>query len=343
MISFTNDYSEVGHPRVLADLKDYGTRQFAGYGEDEITEQAVALIRQRVGREDIDVHFIDGGTHANLTVIAAALRPHHAVVAAESAHIATHETGAIEATGHKVLTVPGEDGRISAAELREVYRLHHFDQMVKPRLLYISETTEFGTVYSKEQLKDLYEAAHDLDMLVYIDGARMGAALAHCGDALTLADVAAYSDAFTIGGTKNGALFGEAVILIHDDLKRDFRFLMRQRGALMAKGYLVSSQFVSLLRDKLFIKLAESANADAERLRRAFAACGCKFESSSPTNQLFPIVPRAWLAELQKDFEFKVWTDDGGDMVTLRFITSWATPEEHLQALENALAPHKLK
>lgn len=333
MIRFADDYSEGAHPRIFAALKDYNAVQFETYGEDGVCATAANIIRERIGRDDVDVHFIDGGTHANLTVIAAALRPHQAVVSAASGHISVHETGAIEATGHKVITVAGEDGRVTTESLLKVCKDHYFDQMVKPGLLYLSQATELGSIYTKAQLQALYETAHDHGMVVFIDGARLGVALA-CGEGdLTFEDLPQLCDAFTIGGTKNGAMFGEAVVLVDDGLKQDFRFHMRQRGALLAKGWILGMQFWSLLKDSLYLRLAEAAVNDAQHLRKALEDCGYEMYSHSPTNLIFPILPRGLVEQLRQQYEFHDWVDEGGDTLVVRFVTSWATQEEHLNAL----------
>lgn len=337
MIRFSDDYSEGAHPRILAALKDHNYRQFPTYGEDEVCAAAANIIREKIHCQTADVHFIEGGTHANLTVIAAALRPHQAVVAVDSGHINVHETGAIEATGHKVIAVPGYEGRLTVASVAEVWRRHNFDQMVKPALLYLSQATEWGTVYTKEELRELYDFAKSHGACVFIDGARLAVALAGSGDALTFADLPEVCDVFTIGGTKNGALFGEAIVIVNDGLKEDFRFHMRQRGALFAKGWLLGIQFWALLRDNLYLKLAEAAIEECSRLRRALDDLGCGFVARTATNLVFPILPRALVEQLAENFTFHIWEDTGGDQVAVRLVTSWATPPEQVDSLIAAL------
>ncbi|AAW77302.1 threonine aldolase family protein [Xanthomonas oryzae] len=278
------------HPRLLQALAQASAEQCAGYGTDRQTARAVALIRNAVAQPQADVHLLVGGTQTNLIVISAFLRPHQAVIAVEAGHIATHETGAIEATGHKVLTVLGLHDKLTPALLQPVLAVHSNEHMVQPRLVYISDSTESGTIYTRAELEALSRFCRERDLLLYLDGARLAAALTANGNDLDLPTIAALTDAFYIGGTKNGVLLGEALVVIHPVLQADLRYLIKQRGALLAKGMVLSAQFATLFEDGLFFELAAHANAMAQRLRAGLLAAGVEFTSNSPTNQQFVAV-----------------------------------------------------
>ena len=324
-ISFRNDYSEGAHPRLLEALAQASGEQNSGYGLDRHSRAAVASIRARLGRDDADVHFLSGGTQTNLTALAAFLRPHEAVIAAASGHIATHETGAIEATGHKVLALPSTDGKLTAAMIQSVLDEHDNEHMVSPRLVYVSNSTELGTIYSREELTALHFCCRTNGLYLYLDGARLGSALTASGNDLDLAGIASLTDAFYIGGTKNGALLGEALVILTPELKSDFRYFIKQRGAMLAKGMVLGAQFEALFRDELFFELAAHANGLAQRLRDAIVAAGFALVSDSPSNQLFPVLPRSLVTKLQERYEFELWR--AGDEATqvIRLVTSWAT------------------
>jgi len=331
-LSFRNDYSEGAHPRLLQALAQIGNEQNAGYGLDRHSELAAGLIRTQIACAGADVHFLVGGTQTNLVAMAAFLRPHEAVIAADSGHIATHETGAIEATGHKVLTVPTPDGKLTPALVQRVLEAHSTEHMVRPRLVYVSNTTEVGTVYSKAELTALRALCQRHGLYLYLDGARIAAALAVAGNDLSLADVAALTDAFYLGGTKNGALLGEALVIVHDALKPDVRFIIKQRGAMLAKGAVIGAQFQALFRDGLFFDLATHADAQARRLREALVAAGIAFAFDSPSNQLFPILPTSVVEQLEDKYEFHRWQPHGQGYQVIRLVTSWATSETAVQA-----------
>jgi threonine aldolase len=331
-VSFRNDYSEGAHPRLLHALVQIGNEQNTGYGLDRHSEAAAELIRAQLACADADVHFLVGGTQTNLVAMAAFLRPHEAVIAVDSAHIATHETGAIEATGHKVLTVPAADGKLTPALVQRVLGEHSTEHMVRPRLVYLSNTTEVGTVYSKAELSALRALCQQQGLYLYLDGARIGAALAVAGNDLTLADVAALTDAFYIGGTKNGALLGEALVIVNDALKPDVRFIIKQRGAMLAKGMVIGAQFEALFRDGLFFDLALHADVQARRLRDALIEADIVFAFDSPSNQLFPILPTSLVEQLEDSYEFHRWQPHGDGHHVIRLVTSWATSELAVQA-----------
>ncbi|WP_126944736.1 aminotransferase class I/II-fold pyridoxal phosphate-dependent enzyme [Xanthomonas sp. BRIP62418] len=324
-ISFRNDYSEGAHPRLLQALAQASAEQNAGYGTDRHTARAAALIRNAVAQAQADVHLLVGGTQTNLTAIAAFLRPHQAVIAVEAGHIATHETGAIEATGHKVLAVPALHDKLTPALIQPLLDVHGNEHMVQPRLVYISNSTESGTIYTRAELQALSRFCRAHDLLLYLDGARLGAALTADGNDLDLPTIATLTDAFYIGGTKNGALLGEALVIVTPALQADFRYLIKQRGALLAKGMLLGSQFATLFEDGLFLELAAHANAMAQRLRAGLLAAGVQFTSDSPTNQQFIVVSTAQAEQLARRYDFERWETRSDGRLVIRFVTSWAT------------------
>ena len=332
MYSFRNDYSEGAHPKVLEALTETNLTQTVGYGLDPFCEEAAITIRRLCNAPEADVHFLVGGTQVNLITIAAHLRPYEAAIAAHTGHINVHETGAIEAAGHKVCTAYSPDGKLTPELVESVLRAHSTEHMVSPRLVYISDTTEIGTVYTKAELTALRRCCDDYGLFLYLDGARLGSALTAEGNDLTLPDLAALTDAFTIGGTKNGALFGEALILAKPH--QHFRWYMKQRGGVLAKGRLLGIQFQALLSDGLYFDLARHANAMGIRLRDGMAALEIPFPVPSPSNQQFPVLPNGVIAALEaKGYQFE--TDHPVDEAhtCVRFVTSWATPESAVEEL----------
>ena len=327
MYSFRNDYSEGAHPAVLQALADTNLVQTCGYGLDERCSGAAARIRSLCQAPEADVHFLVGGTQTNLVVMDALLRPYEAVISAHTGHVNVHETGAIEATGHKVCTVPSPDGKLTPELIAAVTAAHSSEHMVRPRLVYISDTTEVGTVYTKAELTALRRCCLEQDLLLYLDGARLGSALTSPANDLTLPDLAALTDAFYIGGTKNGALFGEALVMRVPC--PHFRWHMKQRGAVLAKGRLLGVQFQALLENGLYFDLASHANAMALRLRDGIAAQGYPFALPSPSNQQFPILPNAAAERLQEmGYAFEVDHPVDESHTCIRLVTSWATPPE---------------
>ena len=334
MHSFKNDYTETAHPRILQALIDTNMEQDEGYGLDRHSKAAAESIRNRLGEDaqKADIHFLCGGTQANLTAISAFLRPHEAVIAAETAHIFVHEAGAIEATGHKILTVPTPDGKLRSEEIQKVLDFHPNDEhMVKPRLVKISNSTEIGTIYEKRELEDLCRFCREHKLLLYTDGARMGSALTAEGNDVTLADMCRMTDAFYIGGTKNGALLGEALVISNDALKEDFRYHIKQKGGLLAKGRVLGVQFEELFRDDLFFELAKHANAMAQLIVAKLKKSGYDFLTDSPSNQIFPILPDELIEKLQKNWAFYVWKKIDEKCSAIRLVTSWATKEETIR------------
>ena len=333
MISFKNDYSEGALPEIMQALAETNFDQTVGYGLDEHCEAARQKIKDAIGCETAEVHFLVGGTQANQTCISAFLRSYEAVIGVETAHINVHETGAIEATGHKVLTVKGNDGKVTAGEIRCIVEKHEDEHMVKPKMVYISDSTEIGTIYKKEELQEISACCRELGLYLYLDGARLGSALTAEGNDLTLKDIATLTDAFYIGGTKNGALFGEAVVLINPELKKEFRYSIKQHGGMLAKGRLLGIQFETLFTGDLFFKAAAHANACAMKLKQGLANCGVSFLTDSVTNQQFPIFKETEIAKLAENFLFERSDHIDEETCAIRFCTSWATKEEAVEQL----------
>lgn len=328
MFSFKNDYGEGAHPNILRAMLEYNEGQEEGYGLDRHSRNAITLLRQEVGDKEAEIHLLSGGTQTNLIAISSFLRPHEACICAASGHIATHETGAIEATGHKLLTIQAKEGKLTPETIRPVLVEHHFEHMVKPRLVYISNPTELGTVYSRDELVELSEFCRERDLLLYADGARLGAALAVEEANLTLEEMYNLTDAFFIGGTKLGALLGEALIVRNSGLKRELRYLIKQRGGLLAKGRVLGIQFETLFHDNLYFDLARHGNRMAGWLAGELGQHGCEFLIDSPTNQIFPIMDNRVIEQLTASFEFYVWEKIDTTRSAIRLVTSWATPEE---------------
>ena len=328
MICFNNDYSEGAHPAILRALEEENLRQNPGYGADVHCAAAAARIRELAQCPEADVHFLVGGTPCNLISLTAFLRPHQAAIAAETGHIAVHESGSIEAAGHKVCTIAADQGKLTGELVRKVAAEHTDEHMVQPKLVFISDSTELGTIYTKAELTELRAVCDELGLYLYLDGARLASALTSEENDLTLADIAALTDAFYIGGTKNGMLIGEALVITNKALGADFRYIMKQRGGMLAKGWLIGLQFEVLLKDGLYFKNARHANAMSARLREGLAAAGCRFVADSPTNQIFPILPRAAADALAQRYGFERWGAGDAGFQPVRLVCSWATKEE---------------
>lgn len=328
MYSFKNDYSEGAHPRILSALMESNLEQTEGYGEDPYTLKAVNLLKERIGRSDIDIHLFMGGTQTNLTAISAFLRPHEAAIAANTGHILVHETGAIEATGHKVISIEVKDGKLTPVHIKSALEGHTDEHMVKPRLVYISNPTEIGSIYSKSELEQLSNFCRENKLFLYVDGARLGSALCSEENDMDLSDLGTLVDAFYIGGTKNGALMGEALVICRDSLKEDFRFHIKQKGAMFAKGRILGIQFLELFKDDLYFNLARNANNMADILKKGISEVGYSFLTHSPSNQIFPILPNWLIEKLQKKYSFYLWEKVDEDNSAIRLVTSWATKEE---------------
>lgn len=341
MIYFQCDYEEGCHPEILKRLSSTNLEQTVGYGMDQYCESAREKIKAATGRADADVHFLVGGTQTNTAVIAAALRPWQGVICADTGHIACHETGAIEAVGHKVLTLPSTDGKINASQVDEAIKKHFADatheHIVQPGLVYISFPTESGTLYSKKELSKLWKVCREHSVYLYIDGARLGYGLESPACDLTLRELAGMCDVFYIGGTKCGTLFGEAVVINNDALKPDFRYNIKQRGGMFAKGRLLGVQFDTLFTDNLYSKICRSAVDKALAIRKAFIKKGIVMYGSSMTNQQFPQLTDEQIKVLEKDFAFEYWGQGENGKSIVRFCTSWATTDEQVKALTDAI------
>ena len=341
MIYFHNDYSEGCHPKVLERLIATNLEQTPGYGEDKYCAQAADCIRNLCQNNDLAVHFLVGGTQANLTVIAAALRPHQAALGPVSAHINVHETGAVEATGHKVLSVPSDDGKITAAQVRNVVLTHRasgsFEHEAQPKLVYISNPTELGTLYTLSELEALSATCKELGLYLFLDGARLGYGMAAVDNDVTMPDLARLCDVFYIGGTKVGALFGEAIVISNPAINEDFRYLIKQHGGMLAKGRLLGVQFLTLMEDGLYFNLGAHAVKLADRIRETFSKLHVSYLVPGTTNQIFPILPDELLDELKKNFMFTEMERVDENHRAVRFCTSWASTEENVEALCNEL------
>lgn len=331
MYSFNCDYSEGAHQRIMERLNETNMVQTPGYGLDCYTKQAVNVMKEKIKDTSVDIHFLVGGTQTNLTATVAFLRPHQAIIAADSGHVAVHETGAIEATGHKVYICNGENGKLQVKDVEQAMKLHDSEHMVKPKMVYVSNPTEFGTLYTKAELSALYEYCQQNNLIFYIDGARLACALAAEGNDVQLEDYPKLSDVFYIGGTKNGALFGEAIVIKKESLKEDFRYMIKQRGGLLAKGRLLGIQFEALFEDNLFTEIGAHANQMALLLKEGIANLGYSFYMDSITNQQFPIFSNEVIRQLEKEFLFGIWEEINETEKVIRLVTSWATKENEVQ------------
>lgn len=337
MIRFNCDYSEGAHPRILEKLAQTNLEQAPGYGQDTYCRQAADLIKSLCQTPQAEVHFLAGGTQTNLTVIAACLRPYQTVISADSGHINVHETGAIEATGHRILTVPEQNGKLTAEQIARCCKEHWLDDnpefAPQPKLVYISFPTEYGTLYSKEELSAIRRVCDENNLFLFADGARLGYGLEAPGNDVTLADLAACCDVFYIGGTKIGALLGEAVVIVTPKLQKDFRYFMKQKGAMLAKGRILGIQFLALFEDGLYFKLSKHADEMAQIIRQACAECGFEFLYDSPTNQQFPIMPDDLIKQLEELYAFSHTKRLDHRRSAIRICTSWATRREDVEQL----------
>lgn len=337
MYLFHNDYNEICHPAVLEKMQKNIGCQMQGYGEDEACKNAANLIRKVCEDESLAVHFLVGGTQANLIVISAALRPYQAALGAHSAHINVHETGAVEATGHKVLALPSTDGKITARQIQQTMDAHRADEArehtAQPKLVYISNPTELGTIYSLKELEEIAVVCKQYNLYLFMDGARLGYGLAAAGNDVTFKDLARLTDVFYIGGTKVGAAFGEAVVISNPALAEDFRYIIKQRGAMLAKGWLLGLQFEALFEDGLYMKISKHADVMADRIRSTLQRLKCPMLIDGITNQIFPILPDTMLEQLKQNFTFTEQERVDAEHRAVRFCTSWATNDDAVDAL----------
>lgn len=337
MILFQCDYNEGCHEKVLAKLIETNMEQHPGYSEDAHCARAAQLIREACKDDSLAVHFLVGGTQTNVTVIDAGLRSHQGVISAQSGHINVHETGAVESLGHKVLSVPQKDGKLNAAQVAEHCALHYadasFEHMVQPKMVYISNPTEYGTLYTRKEIEDLRTVCDQYGLYLFADGARLGYGLAASDNELDLPFLAQNCDAFYIGGTKVGALFGEAVVLSNEELKKDFRYFIKQKGGMLAKGRLLGVQFEALFEDGLYFEVSRHAIRMADKLREAFEEAGYPYLVENKTNQIFPVMPDAVLEQLGKKYGYCYMERVDETHSAVRFCTSWATKEENVDQL----------
>lgn len=340
MINFTCDYTRAGCQEVMNAIAK-ASGQYLGYSDDEITARAKELVKRKCNCTDSDVHFLVGGTQTNCTFISSVLRPHEGVIASATGHINVHETGAIESTGHKVLVIESEDGKIKASTLDKYisdnFNDPNFEHIVKAGMVYISNSTEIGTIYHKHELEELHEVCQRHCIPLYMDGARLGYAMATAENDLTLHDLTLLTDAFYIGGTKQGALFGEALVINNNALKKDFRYIMKQRGALMAKGFLLGAQFEALMQGDTYERYSRHAIEQAQRIRKALKAKNIPLLIDSPTNQILPIFTNAQLDKLSDRFIFDHWCHPDENTTQVRIATDWSTCEEDVTELINEL------
>lgn len=341
MLAFECDYLEGAHETVMKRLLETNMEKLPGYGSDPYCADAAEKILKACGCPEGEVFFLVGGTQTNATVIDSLLQSYEGVVAAATGHVSVHEAGAIEAGGHKVLTIPEHQGKIDAFELKEYLKTFwgdgNHDHMVFPGMVYISHPTEYGTLYTKEQLKDIKEVCRQYEIPLYLDGARLGYGLAAGDTDVTLPVVAEYCDAFYIGGTKVGALCGEAVVFPHNNTPKRFLTMVKQHGALLAKGRLLGIQFDTLFTDDLYLKISEHAIRMAELLKEGLKKKGYVFHLDSPTNQQFVILENGKMEELKKKVSFSFWEKYDDTHTVVRFATSWATKEEDVRSLISLL------
>jgi len=337
MIRFDSDYTEGCIPEILDAIARENHTQLQGYSEDPVSDRAKAKVKTLCNAPEADVHFLVGGTQTNTTVIAAALRPYQGVISAATGHIACHETGAIEATGHKVIDLPTESGRLTADQVRRHCAAHwanaSFEHIPQPAMVYISHPAENGSLYTLEELIELRKACDEWNLMLFVDGARMGYALASPANDITLPDLARLTDVFYIGGTKCGALFGEAVVITNNALKKDFRYMIKRHGGMLAKGWLLSLQFDVLMEENRYLTISKKAVEQAMRIKQAFEAKGYSFFMESWTNQQFPILDNETMHRFDGKFAYTLWEPLDADHSAVRFCTSWATRTEDVDAL----------
>lgn len=341
MIRFACDYAEGCHPRILKALTQTNLEQTDGYGKDPYCDLARDMLRKATNAPDADVHFMMGGTQANATVIASLLRPHQGVLCAETGHINVHESGAVEATGHKVLPLPSADGKITAKQVEQAINAHYADanheHTVQPGMVYISHPTENGTLYTRQELFDLSRICRAYHVPLYLDGARLAYALAAGGNDLSLEEIAAKCDVVTVGGTKCGALFGEAVMIFRPQWKADFRYMVKQRGGMLAKGRLLGLQFLTLFSDGLYTEVAAHANRLADKIRDTLKKNGFPILYESTANQIFTVFADDALTFLREKYTFDVWGKPDEEHTAVRICTSWATTEDAVKDLIESL------
>lgn len=341
MVSFESDYIEGALPEILDALVKTNMEQLSGYGADEYTQSAKEKIKKACNCPKAQVAFITGGTQTNQLVISTMLKQYEGVIAPQTGHVSSHEAGAIEYTGSKVITIPGHNGKMDAVELKQYlsdfYSDGNHEHMVFPGMVYISFPTEYGTIYSKKELSDIYKVTQEYKLPLFVDGARLGYGLASKQCDMTLPEFASLCDIFYIGGTKVGALCGEAIVYTKGNMPEHFENLTKKHGALLAKGRLNGIQFDTLFTDNLYFKAAEHAIEMAELVKNAFKTKGYKFLLDSPTNQQFIILENSKMQELSKKVKFCFWEKVDENHTAVRFATSWATKKENVELLQKLI------
>ncbi len=331
MYNFKNDYSVGAHPNILNKLIETNLVPQLGYGDDEYAVEAKAILKQKINNPNAAIFFLSGGTQTNLIAISFLLRIHEAVISVKTSHISANETGAIEATGHKVITVETNDGKLTPSDIQHAldeYALR--PHVVKPRMVFISNSTEIGTIYTKAELENISAFCKLNNLLLYLDGARLGHGLTAQNSDLALSDISQLTDVFYIGATKNGALLGEAIVFNNPEMATEFEFALKQKGAMLAKGRILAIQFLELFKDDLYFSLAKHANFMSMKMADAIRENGFSFLTNSTTNQLFPILPNELIAELSEKYLFYVWKKTNEKLSAIRLITSWATNESEV-------------
>lgn len=329
MINLLNDYNKIAHKNILEALIKYQDQPFVGYGKDDISANAVKLIKKELNNDSVDIHFIVGGTLTNKVAFSSMLKNYEAVICCDSAHINVHETGAIEETGHKLLVTPNKNGKVDPIEVKKIYLKHVDEHMVKPRVVYISNSTEFGTIYNKEELIALSNVCKELGLYLYLDGARLSTALTSKYNDLTMEDICKYTDMFYIGGAKIGLMFGEALVVVNDGLKQDFRYLIKNQGAMLSKGFLCGIQFETLFTNNLFYEIGKKENELAYILTNELTKLGIKLYCDTETNQIFSVISKQLYEYIKTKILFEVW-EDLVDEIVIRFVTGFDTTMEDI-------------
>lgn len=336
--SFLDDYSEGCHPNILNKLAQTNLIQQTAYGLDEYSLKAKEFIKQKLNNKHSEIFFVSGGTQANLTITSALLRTHEAVISADIGHVLLREAGALEATGHKVISVSSSTGKLNVELIKEVlYNHRHAPHMVKPKLVYISNATEIGTIYTKKELEALSTFCKENSLYFWIDGARLAAALTSPLCDYSLEDLAKLVDVFTLGATKNGALLGEAIVINKPQLAEDFNAIIKQKGAMLAKGRVLGIQFYELFKENLYFELAKKANSLAFKLSDAFVKKGYRLLDETQSNQIFLILPNSLVESLRKKFVFSFWEKYDEEHQVIRMVTSWTSLEDKIEELISSI------
>lgn len=336
MPSFRNDYCYLAYPRILEALSKHQDECQGAYGLDVHSAKAAEYLKHTFGSKEGEVFFLAGGTQTNMAFISYCLRPYEGVISCDSGHINVHETAAVEGSGHKVIVVPNKDGKLTSQDVYDVAAYYQDEHMVKPGMVYISNSTEIGSIYHKKELEDLYKACKECGFVFFIDGARLGSALTCEENDVKPSEMGSLCDAFYVGGTKNGFLYGEALVINSKSLQKDFRYHIKNKGAMLAKGFVVGMEFEEMFRDGLYFELAKTTNEAAASLRKVFAEYGLKM-APSPTNQVFVTLPKDKANALLKEFSLEKWNEVGEEM-TVRFVTSFKTTKEDIQEVDDFLA-----